>query len=446
MARRATGTVLTVELADGTRLPAALPRRRPAPRVILHERRGCACGCGGGWNERSARIELGNILARVRAGVWTSRPPAGDHARGRPGCRPSTSTRRVAAGEERDGVLGDTPIDAEHLLRLPLAARVTCCRSSPPTALDEIDRELCLAFKAHKLREAAELRARDRRRRRPARPPRPRSRPARRRVDPQAHRHARRDPRRGRRGRAHRPQPGAQQAHARPRAQALAHLPGDGRARRARSTPPAARTDSQQHASRPVGARHAPPGRSPRVLSAGMRPAQIAAELGLAKSTVSYHLARLGRRAGRDYLGRGAIVEILGRSGVRVSELCDLRIGHVRLHDPDGARFHIPDAKTQAGIREVQMTPDSQRRSSRTSTACAAPATRRSPTLPVPEPPRRTHQPPARRAIVPSRRRRLHRAPRRGACRRCRPPRRTRCAGPTSRSRCSPTASTSSGS
>ena len=52
------------------------------------------------------------------------------------------------------------------------------------------------------------------------------------------------------------------------------------------------------------------------------------------------------------------MVEILGRSGVRASELCDIRIGHVRLHDPDGARFRIPDAKTQAGTREVQMTPD----------------------------------------------------------------------------------------
>jgi integrase len=46
------------------------------------------------------------------------------------------------------------------------------------------------------------------------------------------------------------------------------------------------------------------------------------------------------------------------RSGLRVSELCDLRFRDIRLHDPDGARFRIPDAKTDAGIREVQMTPD----------------------------------------------------------------------------------------
>jgi integrase len=52
------------------------------------------------------------------------------------------------------------------------------------------------------------------------------------------------------------------------------------------------------------------------------------------------------------------ICEILGRGGVRVGELTALRIGQVRLHDPLGARFHIPDSKTETGIRDVQMSPD----------------------------------------------------------------------------------------
>ena len=30
----------------------------------------------------------------------------------------------------------------------------------------------------------------------------------------------------------------------------------------------------------------------------------------------------------------------------------------VRLHDPGGARFHIPDAKTETGVRVVEMSPD----------------------------------------------------------------------------------------
>ncbi len=43
---------------------------------------------------------------------------------------------------------------------------------------------------------------------------------------------------------------------------------------------------------------------------------------------------------------------------MRASELCDIRLRDVRLHDPDGARFRIRDSKTEAGIREVQMSPD----------------------------------------------------------------------------------------
>jgi integrase len=90
----------------------------------------------------------------------------------------------------------------------------------------------------------------------------------------------------------------------------------------------------------------------------GMRPSGIAAELGLAKSTVTFHLTKLGLANAEPYTGRRAIVETLARSGVRVSELCDLRMRDARLHDPHGARFQIADAKTEAGIREVQVTPD----------------------------------------------------------------------------------------
>ena len=73
---------------------------------------------------------------------------------------------------------------------------------------------------------------------------------------------------------------------------------------------------------------------------------------------MTHHLRQLGATVGRGYVGRRAVCEILGRSGPRVGELCDIRIGHVRLHDPEGARFRIPDAKTETGIREVQISPD----------------------------------------------------------------------------------------
>jgi integrase len=94
------------------------------------------------------------------------------------------------------------------------------------------------------------------------------------------------------------------------------------------------------------------------LISKGLRPSQVAERLGVTKSTISFHLRRLGARVGRGYVGRRVVCEILGRSGVRASELCDLKIGHLRLHDPEGARFRIPDAKTESGVREVQMSPD----------------------------------------------------------------------------------------
>ena len=95
--------------------------------------------------------------------------------------------------------------------------------------------------------------------------------------------------------------------------------------------------------------------REVRLTAAGARPGDIASELGLAKSTVAFHLRNLGAGNPRPYGGRCAIVETLGRSGVRASELCDLRLGDVRLGD---GRFVIRDSKTEAGVREVQMTPD----------------------------------------------------------------------------------------
>jgi hypothetical protein len=60
----------------------------------------------------------------------------------------------------------------------------------------------------------------------------------------------------------------------------------------------------------------------------------------------------------REHRGVYPVVETLGRSGLRVSELCDLRSRDARHHDQDGSRFQIADAKTEPGIREVQMTPD----------------------------------------------------------------------------------------
>ena len=90
---------------------------------------------------------------------------------------------------------------------------------------------------------------------------------------------------------------------------------------------------------------------------AGMRALHIAADLGIARSTVTYHLRRLRHEDPGFHEGRRAIVATLGGSGLRVSELCAIRIRDLRLHAASGAHFRIPDAKTEAGVREVQVQP-----------------------------------------------------------------------------------------
>ncbi|UJA21629.1 tyrosine-type recombinase/integrase [Thermoleophilia bacterium SCSIO 60948] len=356
MARPARGNIQTTTLADGTekyrlRFQANGERRD----VILHERRDCSCGCGGGWSKRTARAELDTIIAKVRAGVW--RTPLPRSAPAPPNGMPSFHEYASSWLErKRNGTIGDrtiTPSTYQHYRGaltnhvLPYFAR---------HRLDEIDRHLCLAFKAHVIREATELREaiaagaeiRDRRGRR---------------CVPIGASYLKkligvlamvldeavedelidRNPARGKRMRVRVPKPkrsfleldelaelldaaAAQETLPRFAAEALA---GDGTQARV--------------------ARRA---------AAGRRPQDIARELGITKQTVSFHLNRLGAAAPIGYIGRRAVVEILARSGVRASELCDLRIRDVRLHDPAGARFHIRDAKTDAGVREVQMTPD----------------------------------------------------------------------------------------
>ena len=431
MPRVGTGSVIPKTLTDGTcAFELRFHARGRRESVTLHERAPCECGCGGGWDERSARRELGNILARVRAGVWTrDAPHPRVAAQAAAATRPDPDLPRVrvllAAGEDRRRARRQadrrrTPTaDYRWRLRghlLPFFARPPARRDRP--------RALPRLQGAQAPRGGRAARG-DRRRRRPARPARAANRPARAVVDPQAHRHARRDPRRRHRGRAHRPQPGARQAHARPRAQAAADVPRDGRAGGAASTRPAAQ-DAPLDAGQDRCAQAARPraqGRascSPRACAKARSPPSSASRRPPSATT----LRRLGvedaarlRRPARSSCGS------LGYSGVRISELCDLRIRDVRLHDPDGARFHIPDAKTETGIRDVQMSPDL---AEAFVDAPRPPAPRR-PAAPdpddyvVPEHARRPDQPPARRRDRRARPRRARPSERaqRAVCRRC---------------------------
>lgn len=355
MARPSDGTLHTHTLADGTRAFHLRVRYQgQRPRIVLHERPACPCGCGGGWDEPAARTELGNILARIRVGVWTPpQPPEALDPHLQPGRVPTFHEHASWWLDAKTaGALGDKPIAqntagdyrwrlTNHLL--PYFGHLT---------LDQIDARLCQQFKADKLAEAHELRSaldagadlRDRRGRKLV----PLSAASLHKLvttlaaildEAVEDGHIPSNPARGKRLRIKVPKP------------KRTFLEMD---ELAAVLDAAAAQDAPLHvtAGSPAQQRIAP------LLARGLRPRQIADALGLAAATVSYHLRRMGADVGRGYIGRKVICEILGRSGVRASELCDLKIGRVRLHDPDGARFHVDDAKTETGIREVQMTPD----------------------------------------------------------------------------------------
>ncbi len=63
----------------------------------------------------------------------------------------------------------------------------------------------------------------------------------------------------------------------------------------------------------------------------------------------------LEAEARRDFkgLGRRAMMATLGLAGLRISEMLDLRVAQVDLHR---GRFKLADAKTDAGVREVEIS------------------------------------------------------------------------------------------
>jgi len=353
----ARGNVIVKTLGDGTRVFKlrfrVLGRREME---VLHERRDCKCGCGGGWNERTAQIELENILAKVKVGVWRKRKPP-----------PSVSAARVPTFHEyaskwledkKVGLLGDRPIgphtEADYRSRLvnhllPFLGQ---------HRINEISTDDCLEFKAHKLKEAtelrrsidagAELRDRNGRRIRPLGPATIRKLTACLTSildEAVSDGHLQRNPARTRRMRIKVPKP--------PRTflemdelVALTDAAAEQDARIARAKLPV--TPEPGSTAAKVAERWV----------AGMRAMHIASDLGITRATVTYHLRRMRYEDPGFYEGRRAIVATLGGSGVRVSELCDIRIRDLRLHAASGAHFQIPDAKTEAGIREVQVSPD----------------------------------------------------------------------------------------
>jgi integrase len=78
----------------------------------------------------------------------------------------------------------------------------------------------------------------------------------------------------------------------------------------------------------------------------------IAADLGVAESTAIW-LAGRERQEGH-VSPRRAILAALGCAGLRNSELCELNVGDL---DFAHAVIHVRDAKTEAGVGQVNMTP-----------------------------------------------------------------------------------------
>jgi integrase len=326
--------------------------------LVLHERPNCTCGCGGGWDEPAARTELGNILARVRVGVWErpAPPPAIAEGAASEGDVPLFGDYAAWWLEAKiAGIIGDHPI-AENTISDYRGRLRHLFAFFGPYRLDQIDAEMCLEFKAHLLAEARELREalekgadiRDGngRRARPLGPSMIRKViDALRAILEEAveDRHIDYNLASGKRMRVKVPRPKRTFLEM----DELAYLLD---------------AAADQDAPMFTGSAPADAGLSAAAVAdlaaKRLRPKQIAEQLGLSKSTVTYHLRRLGAKVGNGYVGRRVVCEILGRSGVRVGELCDLKIGHARVHDPEGARFGIPDAKTETGIRDVEMSPD----------------------------------------------------------------------------------------
>jgi hypothetical protein len=113
--------------------------------MSLHERPGCACGCGGVWDEPAARRELGDAIARVRLGVW-KRPTAASRKR-RAGTGTSFEDYALRWLQAKtDGLFGEiapaTAADYRWCIERHLLPIFGDC------TVEEIDRARCLRLKA----------------------------------------------------------------------------------------------------------------------------------------------------------------------------------------------------------------------------------------------------------------------------------------------------------
>lgn len=80
---------------------------------------------------------------------------------------------------------------------------------------------------------------------------------------------------------------------------------------------------------------------------------EIATTLGIASSTAVYFY-RTPESSSRNDDGRRALIAALGCGGLRATEAAELNIGDIDLVH---GKMHVRDSKTDAGVRDVDMTP-----------------------------------------------------------------------------------------
>ena len=86
----------------------------------------------------------------------------------------------------------------------------------------------------------------------------------------------------------------------------------------------------------------------------GLKMREIAKRLGISMATVSRMSRIAEERPSQTPLPRRAIVATLGAAGLRVGELCALNWADL---DFAHTRINVCDAKTPAGVRQVDMSP-----------------------------------------------------------------------------------------
>jgi integrase len=247
-----------------------------------------------GWNERRAERELADVLAEVRAGVWQPPPPA-DEDEGRKVTFHEFASRWWAA-RKAEALRPKTQLDYEWQLRkhlLPFFARY---------AVADIDVALVERYREEKLMEREQVKA----------------------AAASGH------PLRDKRGQLRKP---LSNGSINKTLVTLSQILDSAVDRGLLVSNPAVGRKRRLKTSKPVR----------RMLEAD----ELKDLLAVA--------AEMDRTSQRYRIGRRPMIAVMAKSGLRVTEMCQLRWRDVDVHHQ---RLVIGEAKTDAGVREVDLSLD----------------------------------------------------------------------------------------